>query len=82
MEFDYLYVDDTIICGLKERLEEYGNCGPGLLLFFALVDEVTSGSPQAMAAVHAKFLSLKLSNYPGENVCLLVTDVQSTFNLM
>ena len=75
-------VDDTIICGLKERLEEYGNRGPGLLLFFALVDEVTSGSPQAMAAVHAKFLSLKLSNYPGENVRLLVTDVQSTFNLM
>jgi hypothetical protein len=75
-------VDDTIISGLEERLEEYGNHGPGLLLFFALVDEVTSGLPQAIAAVQAKFLSLKLTNYPGENVHLLVTDVQSTFNLM
>jgi hypothetical protein len=36
-------IDDTIISGLKERLEEYGYCGPGLLLFFAHVDEITSG---------------------------------------
>ena len=57
-------VNDTIITGLKERLEEYGNHGPGLLLFFALVDEVTSGLSQAMADIHSKFLSLKLSNYP------------------
>ena len=35
-----------------------------------------------MADIHSKFLSLKLSNYPGENVCLLVSDVQSSFILM
>ena len=75
-------LDYTIITGLKEQLEEYGNHGPGLLLFFALVYEVTSGSPQAMAHLHSKVLSLKISNCPEENVSLLVFNVQSSFHLM
>jgi hypothetical protein len=57
-------VDDTIISGLKQRLEEYGNRGPVLLLFFALVDEVTSDLPQDMVAGCAKCLSLRQSSYP------------------
>ena len=35
-----------------------------------------------MVAVYAKILSLQLSNSSGKNVHLLVTDDQSTFNLM
>jgi hypothetical protein len=38
-------------------------------------------SPQDMVDVHVKFLSLKLSNYPGENILLLVNDIPSNFQI-
>ena len=48
----------------------------------ALMDEVTSGSPQHMDSIVEQFRNLSLSNYPGENVRLLVNDVQATYNLL
>ena len=76
------HIDESILFGLRARLASYGNRGPGLLLFFALVDDVTSGSAQVMVDIHSKFQNLKLSDYPGENVRLLIEDVQTTYNLM
>ena len=63
-------------------MEENGDWGPGLLLWMALMDEVTSGSPQHMDSIVEQFRNLSLSNYPGENVRLLVNDVQATYNLL
>ena len=45
-------------------MEENGDWGPGLLLWMALMDEVTSGSPQRMDNILEQFLNLSLSNYP------------------
>ena len=42
------YISPNLLTGLLERLEEYGNRGPGLLLWMAFIDKVTSSSPQAM----------------------------------
>ena len=77
-----MHVDPKILTGLYERLEEYGDWGPGLLLWMALMDEVTSGSPQRMDNILEQFRNLSLSNYPGENVRLLINDVQATYNLL
>ena len=76
------YVDPSLLTGLFERLEEYGNRGPGLLLWMSLMDEVTSGSPQAMDGVLEKFKKIQLSDYPGENVRLMVNDIQASYNLL
>ena len=69
------HVDESILFGLWACLASYGNRVPGLLLFFALIDDVTSGSAQVMVDIHSKFQNLKLSDYPGENVRLLIEDV-------
>jgi Zinc knuckle len=76
------YVDPSLLTGLFERLEEYGNRGPGLLLWMSLMDEVTSGSPQAMDGILEKFKKIQLSDYPGENVRLMVNDIQASYNLL
>ena len=76
------HVDPKLLSGLYERLDDYGDRGPGLLLWVALMDEVTSGSPQRMDSVVEHFRNLSLSNYPGENVRLLVNDVLTTYNLL
>ena len=46
------------------------------------MDEVTSGSPQAMDSILENFKKIQLSDYPGENVCLMVHDIQASFNLL
>ena len=47
------------------------------------MDEVTSGSPQAMdSMILENFKKIQLSDYPGENVCLMVHDIQASFNLL
>ena len=46
------------------------------------MDEVTSGSPHRMDSIVEQFRNLSLPNYPGENVRLLVNDVQATYNLL
>ena len=49
----------------------------------ALMDEVTSGSPQAMDSIILEiFKKIQLSDYPGENVRLMVHDIQASFNLL
>ena len=76
------YISPNLLTGLLERLEDYGNRGPGLLLWMALMDEVTSGSPQAMDSILENFKKIQLSDYPGENVRLMVHDIQASFNLL
>ncbi len=46
------------------------------------MDEVKSGSPQAMDGVLEKFKKIQLSDYPGENVRLMVNDIQASYNLL
>ena len=49
----------------------------------ALMDEVTSGSPQAMDSIILEnFKKIQLSDYPGENVRLMVHDIHASFNLL
>mgnify|MGYP006149004505 CR=1 FL=1 len=76
------YISPNLLTGLLERLEDYGNRGPGLLLWMALMDEVTSGSPQAMDSILEIFKKIRISDYPGENVRLMVHDIQASFNLL
>ena len=76
------YISPNLLTGLLERLEDHGNRGPGLLLWMALMDEVTSGSPQTMDSILEIFKKIQLSDYPGENVCLVVHDIQASFNLL
>ena len=76
------YISPNLLTGLLERLEDYGNRGPGLLLWMALMDEVTSGSPQAMDSILETFKKIQLSDYPGKNVRLIVHDIQASFNLL
>jgi hypothetical protein len=76
------YVDEALISPIQDRLESYGNRGPGLLLFCALIAEVTSHTTQAMDDLHTKFRAITLTSYPGENIRLLVADIISAFSLM
>jgi hypothetical protein len=48
----------------------------------ALMDEVTSGSPQAMDSILENFIKIQLSDYSGENVRLMVHDIQVSLNLL
>ena len=46
------------------------------------MDEVTSGSPQAMDGVLDRFRKIRLADYPGVNVRLMVNDIQATYNIL
>ncbi len=46
------------------------------------MDEVTSGSPQAMDGIIEKFKKIQLSDYPGKNVRLMINDIQASYNLL
>ena len=77
------YISPNLLTGLLERLEEYGNRGPGLLLWMALLmNEVASGSPQAMDSILEIFKKIRISDYPGENVRLMVHDIHASFDLL
>ena len=44
--------------------------------------EVTSVSPQAMDGVLDRFRKICLADYLGEDVCLMVIDIQATYNIL
>jgi hypothetical protein len=46
------------------------------------MNEVASGSPQAMDSILETFKKIQLSDYPGKNVRLIVHDIQASFNLL
>ena len=48
----------------------------------ALMDEVTSGSPQAINSILEIFKKVQLSDYPSKNVRLTVHDIQTSFKLL
>ena len=49
------YVDLKLLIGIQEHLGNHTCRGLGLLMWMALMDEVTSGSPQAMDGVLDRF---------------------------
>ena len=46
------------------------------------MDEVTSGSPQALEGVLDRFRKIRLADYPGENVRLMVNDIQAKYSIL
>jgi hypothetical protein len=76
------YINPKLLIGIHEHLGNHTCRGPGLLMWMVLMDEVTSGSPQAMDGVLDRFQKLQLADYLGENVHLMVNDIQATYNIL